>query len=82
MHGSDEEGDDPPEVDSDEDLSDEAAKHDHEEVCVCMFYYTSYILTLFIKKILYIQSSRRKKILTLMNLYSGQELKWYIMKLV
>lgn len=31
MHGSDEEADDPP-VDSDEDLSDDANKHDHEEV--------------------------------------------------
>ncbi|XP_030448036.1 P-loop NTPase domain-containing protein LPA1 homolog 1-like isoform X1 [Syzygium oleosum] len=31
VHGSDEEADDPP-VDSDEDLSDDANKHDHEEV--------------------------------------------------
>jgi hypothetical protein len=60
VNGSDEEVDDPPEVDSDEDLSDDDDKHDHEEVCIRMFYYNSYILTLFIKKILYIKISRRK----------------------
>lgn len=32
MHGSDEEVDDPPEVDSDEDLSDDGRKQFHEEV--------------------------------------------------
>lgn len=32
MHGSDEEIDDPPEVDSDEDLSDDSRKQFHEEV--------------------------------------------------
>lgn len=34
MHGSDEEADDPPEVDSDEDLSDDGDKHVHEEVYI------------------------------------------------
>lgn len=32
VHGSDEEVDDPPEVDSDDDLSDDGDNHDHEEV--------------------------------------------------
>lgn len=32
MHGSDDEVDDPPEVDSDEDLSDDGRKQIHEEV--------------------------------------------------
>lgn len=32
MHGSDEEVDDPPEVDSDEDLTDDGRKQIHEEV--------------------------------------------------
>jgi hypothetical protein len=42
VHGSDEEADDPPEVDSDEDPSDDdAEKHNHEEVCVSMFYFIS-----------------------------------------
>lgn len=34
MHGSDEEIDDPPEADSDEDLSDDIDKQVHEEVCI------------------------------------------------
>lgn len=34
MHGSDEEVDDPPEVDSDEDYSDDGDEHVHEEVRV------------------------------------------------
>lgn len=43
MHGSDEEVDDPPEVDSDEDLSDDGRKQFHEEVRVQSFenYYAS-----------------------------------------
>jgi len=35
VHGSDEENDDQPEVGSDEDYSDEADKHGHEEVDLC-----------------------------------------------
>jgi hypothetical protein len=71
VNGSDEEVEDPPEVDSDEDLSDDDDKHDHEEVCVSMFYYNSYILTLFIKKY-YISKFPGEKILAFMNLYSAQ----------
>lgn len=37
MYGSDEEGDDHLEVDSDEDLSDDAKEHMHEEVPVYPF---------------------------------------------
>lgn len=66
MHGSDEEIDDPPEIDSDEDLSDDGSKHFHEEVCMkfdvtflaVLFVLTSHLLSWLVaqEKLLWINS--------------------------